>query len=76
MRWTVAADEPQQALFADEDLVERHVGSGEFRGMEFLHVNARTMINRVAGASRMPFEWTINASPKGSPWAPTSIRPA
>ena len=61
MRWRIEADEPQQALFADEVLVHSHVGSGEFRGMEFLHVNARTVINRVAGASRMPFEWTINA---------------
>ncbi len=61
MRWRIQADEPQQALFADEALVERHVGSGEFRGMEFLHVNARTVLNRVAGGSRMPFEWTINA---------------
>ena len=61
VRWRIQADEPQQALFADEALVERHVGSGEFRGMEFLHVNARTVINRVAGGSRMPFEWTINA---------------
>ncbi len=61
MRWQIQAEEPQQALFADEALVERHVGSGEFRGMEFLHVNARTVLNRVAGGSRMPFEWTINA---------------
>ncbi len=61
VRWRVEADEPQQALFADEELVERHVGSGEFRGMEFLHVTSRTVINRVAGASSMPFEWTINA---------------
>ncbi|MEO5679552.1 MAG: radical SAM protein [Acidimicrobiales bacterium] len=61
MRWRIEADEPQQVLFADESLVDRHVGSGEFRGMEFLHVNARTVVNRVAGASRMPFEWTINA---------------
>jgi len=29
--------------------------------MEFFHVRARTVVNRVAGASRMPFEWTINA---------------
>ena len=61
MRWRVEAEEAQQALFADEELVERHIGSGEFRGMEFFHVNARTVINRVAGGSRMPFEWTINA---------------
>jgi len=56
MRWRVEAEEPQQALFANEELVERHVGSGEFRGLEFLHVNARTIVNRVVGASRMPFE--------------------
>jgi DNA repair photolyase len=61
MRWQIEADEPQQALFADEALVERHVGAGEFRGMEFLHVTARTVVNRVPAASRMPFEWTINA---------------
>ena len=61
MRWQIAADEAQAALFADEALLERHVGSGEFRGMEFLHVNARTVLNRVAGGSRMPFEWTVNA---------------
>ncbi len=61
MRWKIEADETQGALFADEALVERHVGSGEFRGMEFLHVKARTIVNRVPGASSMPFEWTINA---------------
>jgi DNA repair photolyase len=29
--------------------------------MEFLHVNARTIINEVPAASRMPFRFTINA---------------
>jgi len=61
MRWRIESDEPQQALFAEEALVGRHFGSGEFRGMEFLHVNSRTIINRVGADSRMPFEWTINA---------------
>ena len=33
---------------------------GEFRGMEFLHVNARSIINEVPKASRVPFRYTIN----------------
>jgi DNA repair photolyase len=47
-------------LFSADDLVERHVGRGEFRGMEFLHVNARSIINEVPKASRVPFRYTIN----------------
>ena len=47
-------------LFAADDLVERHVGRGEFRGMEFLHVNARSIINEVPKASRVPFRYSIN----------------
>jgi DNA repair photolyase len=31
-----------------------------FRGMTFYEVRAKSMINRVPGASRVPFEWTIN----------------
>jgi DNA repair photolyase len=62
LRWRLAEHEPEQpALFADEAPHERHVGRGEFRGLEFLHVNARTLINRVPGRSRMPFTFTINA---------------
>jgi DNA repair photolyase len=40
---------------------ERHVGRGEYRGLEFLHVNARTIINTVPASSRMSFKYTINA---------------
>ena len=29
--------------------------------MEFLHVNARTIVNKVPASSRMPFSYTINA---------------
>jgi DNA repair photolyase len=47
-------------LFAADDLAERHVGRGEFRGMEFLHVNARSIINEVPKASHVPFRYTIN----------------
>src|SRR5947209_3424024 len=60
LRWHLAdAADPQGALF--DPVVERHIGKGEYRGMEFLHVNARTIINEVPAASRMPFRFTINA---------------
>ena len=62
LRWRLADDRGGQgALFADEELVERHVGRGEYRGLEFLHVNARRIVNEVPNASRMPFRYTINA---------------
>ena len=62
LRWTQVEDEssPPQ-LFEPEALVERHVGTGEYRGMEFLHVNAKRVINEVPSSSRMPFRYTINA---------------
>jgi len=60
MRWRLSEDDDGQgALFEEE--VERHIGKGEFRGMEFLHVNARTIINEIPKASQLPFRWTINA---------------
>jgi len=64
LRWRRAEDDPdpaQGALFDGDELAGHHVGTGEFRGMEFLHVNARTVINEVPAASRMPFRFTINA---------------
>ena len=60
MRWRLSEDDGDQgALFEEE--VERHIGKGEFRGMEFLHVNARSIINQIPKASMLPFRWTINA---------------
>jgi DNA repair photolyase len=58
LRWQLAGNDPQGALFEE---VERHVGRGEYRGMEFLHVRARRIINEVPKASSMPFRFTINA---------------
>jgi DNA repair photolyase len=59
LRWQLADDgSGQQALF---EAVERHVGRGEFRGMEFLHVNARRIINSLPADARLPFRHTINA---------------
>jgi DNA repair photolyase len=60
MRWRLSEDDDGQAALFDEE-VERHIGRGEFRGMEFLHVNARTIINEIPKASMLPFRWTINA---------------
>ena len=40
---------------------EREVGRGEFRGLEFVHVRSRTIVNRVDPRSPMPFRYTINA---------------
>ena len=59
MRWRLDGDGDQPHLFEEE--VERHVGRGEFRGMEFLHVRAGRIINEVPKASHVPFRFTINA---------------
>jgi DNA repair photolyase len=48
-------------LFSEEEIVDRHVGIGEYRGLEFFPVNAKRVINEVPAASRMPFRFTINA---------------
>jgi DNA repair photolyase len=60
-RWRLTDDEVQPGLFADREIVERHVGTGEYRGLEFLHVNAKRVINPVPKTSRMAFRYTINA---------------
>ncbi|MGH9092647.1 MAG: intein-containing Rv2578c family radical SAM protein, partial [Acidimicrobiales bacterium] len=60
LRWPLAEEEQGDALFPDEAAAARHVGTGEFRGMEFLHVNARSVINALPAGSRMPFRHTIN----------------
>jgi DNA repair photolyase len=60
IRWRIADDDGGQGALFEEEL-ERHVGRGEFRGLEFLHVNARRIINEVPAASHLPFRFTINA---------------
>jgi DNA repair photolyase len=61
-RWRLADDDGgQAALFADEELVRRHVGIGAYRGLEFLHVRAKQIITTVPETSRVPFRHTINA---------------
>ncbi|HEY7948696.1 MAG TPA: radical SAM protein [Acidimicrobiales bacterium] len=61
-RWRLADDDGgQAALFAEEELVQRHVGIGAYRGLEFLHVRAQRIITTVPEQSRVPFRHTINA---------------
>jgi DNA repair photolyase len=60
LRWDLSdGPSPQGELF---EPVRREVGRGEFRGMEFLHVHARRIINEVKGGddSFLPFRFTIN----------------
>ncbi|HTV13007.1 MAG TPA: radical SAM protein [Acidimicrobiales bacterium] len=59
-RWPLDDGGPEDALFSGP-WPERHVGHGKYEGLEFLHVNARTIINKVPAASRMPFRYTVNA---------------
>ncbi|MFD0663953.1 radical SAM protein [Thermocatellispora tengchongensis] len=40
--------------------VARTFDTPEFRGVTFYEIHARSIINRVPSASRVPFEWTIN----------------
>ncbi|MEU5869566.1 Rv2578c family radical SAM protein [Nonomuraea sp. NPDC047529] len=51
--------DPTVPLFA-RGAVTRTFDTPEFRGMTFYEVQARSIINRVPGASRVPFEYTIN----------------
>ena len=65
LRWRLAdglddRDRDQPALFGEEEFTERHRGKVEFRGMEFWHVNARSIINEVPRATRVPFRYTVN----------------
>ena len=59
-RWRAQLAEADGRLFGDEEVVERHVGTGEFRGLEFLHVDARRMLNEVPSGP-FGFRWTVNA---------------
>ncbi len=58
LRWRLTDDDGgQPELF---ESVERVPGMRELAGLEFLHVHAKRVINRVPESSRMPFRYTIN----------------
>ena len=62
LRWDLADEPAPSSLFHE---VQRKVGRGEFRGMEFLHVEAKRILNEVKGSGPgnpggLPFRWTVN----------------
>ncbi|MGH3793350.1 MAG: intein-containing Rv2578c family radical SAM protein [Pseudonocardiaceae bacterium] len=60
MRWNNLTLSDRDALFGVGDVLARTVDTPEFRGLTFYEVQARSIINKVPGASRMPFGWTLN----------------
>src|SRR5437868_3482484 len=61
LRWQLAHDDKDASQPALFDVPDREIGTGEFRGLEFLHVRAQTIINKVGPKSPVPFQYTINA---------------
>ncbi|MEU8983811.1 Rv2578c family radical SAM protein [Streptomyces sp. NPDC048309] len=66
MRWDNLTVDPaggparDAALFGADTVTTRTFDTPEFRGITFHEIRARSIVNRVQGASRMPFEWTVN----------------
>jgi len=54
------ADPAPPLPLAVPDAVVRTFDTPEFAGMTFYEVRAKSIINRVPSASRVPFEWTVN----------------
>lgn len=65
VRWenlllTTGADDRLPAPLFRQGAIARTFRTPEFRGVTFYEVRARSIINRVPEASRLPFRWTIN----------------
>lgn len=67
MRWDhlrldggAAPGAPADAPLIERRAVARTIAAPEFRGMTFYEIRAKTVVNRVPEASRLPFRWTIN----------------
>ena len=58
-RWRTA-DDGEPALFGMDDLLVPERGTARMSDLEFLHVTAKRILNRVPSRSRAPFAWTIN----------------
>ncbi len=61
LRWSTAPDGDRPGQLALFEAPERVVGRGEYRGLEFVHVHARRIINRLPEATVRPFRFTLNA---------------
>ena len=51
---------PAAPMLFEQRAVTRTFDTPAFRGMTFFEVRARSIINRVPDAARVPFRWTIN----------------
>ncbi|SNS39986.1 Rv2578c family radical SAM protein [Actinomadura mexicana] len=63
MRWDhlrLDGDEGPARPLIERGAVARTFDTPEFRGMTFYEVRARTVVNKVPEASRVPFRWTVN----------------
>jgi len=63
VRWsnlTIAEDERTRLPGYRDDAVVRRFDAPEALDMRFYEIHARSILNRVPAASRMPFRWTIN----------------
>ncbi|MBV8542382.1 MAG: hypothetical protein JO364_06715 [Pseudonocardiales bacterium] len=63
MRWdnlTLCDESAQDALFGVGEVITRTFDTPEFRRMTFYEVRDRSILNKMPGGSRMPFEWTVN----------------
>jgi DNA repair photolyase len=62
VRWEalIGEDVNQRALPGYPDAVVRHFDAPEALDVRFYEVRARSVLNRVPAASRMPFRWTVN----------------
>ena len=56
LRWTLAGDKPA-GLF---ERCRRVAGKGRYRGLTFLEVESKSIINPIPYTKNMPFEYTIN----------------
>jgi len=54
------ARQPTDLPLFDAPATVRTFDSPEFRDVTFYEVEAKSILNRIPAASRMPFEWTIN----------------
>ncbi len=59
-RWMTTDDPTNRPALFNAD-VKRTVGRGAYRGLEFLVVESRSIVNRISKPGPLPFQYTINA---------------
>jgi DNA repair photolyase len=54
------ADQPAELALFGPDACARTFDTPEFRDMTFYEIHAKSLLNKVPSAARVPFDWTIN----------------